>query len=162
MEQQEAELPDAEVDAPEPEADAAAVEAAVGAAAPEPAGEQYVVRPTRLLHHGPVRLGWHAPWDPLLAQLCRVPRAGTALHVLCRWGAQHGAKRPLLHHPMSMQGSTPDAEALLQGPKDPASYSLNFLWLDKNVAVSVDQVFSKVRRRVCRLLSTVHVPARAL
>ena len=36
----------------------------------------------------------------------------------------------------------------MQGPKDPTSYSLNFLWLDKNVAVSVDQVFSKVRRQV--------------
>ena len=50
-------------------------------------------------------------------------------------------------------GPTADTEALLQapGPKDPASYSLNFLWLDKNVAVSVDQVFSKVRRRVCKL-----------
>ena len=49
---------------------------------------------------------------------------------------------------MFMQGSVGDARAPLQGPKDPASYSLNFLWLDKNVAVSVDQVFSKVRRRV--------------
>ena len=50
VEQQEAELPDAEVDAPEPEADAAAVEAAVAEAAPpEPADEQYSVRPVRFL-----------------------------------------------------------------------------------------------------------------
>ncbi|KAK9843982.1 hypothetical protein WJX81_000959 [Elliptochloris bilobata] len=31
-------------------------------------------------------------------------------------------------------------------PSDPSSYALNFLWLDKNVAVSVDQVFSKTQR----------------
>ena len=49
VEQQEAELPDAGVDAPEPEADAAAVEAAVGEAAPEPADEQYSVRPAGFL-----------------------------------------------------------------------------------------------------------------
>jgi hypothetical protein len=31
--------------------------------------------------------------------------------------------------------------------KETGSYTLNFLWLDKNVAVSVDQMFSKVRAR---------------
>ena len=60
---------------------------------------------------------------------------------------------------MFMQGPVGDAEALPQGVKDPASYSLNFLWLDKNVAVSVDQVFSKVRRRVCKLTRPVHICA---
>ena len=50
VEQQEAELPDAGVDAPDPEADAADVEAAVGEAAPsQPANEQYSVRPVGFL-----------------------------------------------------------------------------------------------------------------
>jgi hypothetical protein len=36
------------------------------------------------------------------------------------------------------------------GPKDarvyePATYALSFLWLEKNIAVAVDQVFGKVR-----------------
>jgi hypothetical protein len=33
----------------------------------------------------------------------------------------------------------------------PARFTLNFLWLDKNIAVSVDQLFDQV------VLATVHV-----
>ena len=58
VEQQEAELPDAEVDALEPEADAAAVEAAVNEAAPATADEQYSVRPVGLLLRCPVWRCW--------------------------------------------------------------------------------------------------------
>lgn len=32
-------------------------------------------------------------------------------------------------------------------PASPAEFALNFLWLDKNIAVAVDQVFGQVRRR---------------
>lgn len=31
-------------------------------------------------------------------------------------------------------------------PAEPAEFSLNFLWLDKNIAVAVDQVFGPVSR----------------
>lgn len=31
-------------------------------------------------------------------------------------------------------------------PATPAEFALNFLWLDKNIAVAVDQVFGQVRR----------------
>lgn len=33
------------------------------------------------------------------------------------------------------------------GSAPPAEFSLNFLWLDKNIAVAVDQVFSQVSTR---------------
>lgn len=39
-----------------------------------------------------------------------------------------------------VQASAPSESTL----PNPASYALNFLWLDKNIAVSVDQVFGEV------------------
>lgn len=31
------------------------------------------------------------------------------------------------------------------GKVQPATYALSFLWLEKNIAVAVDQIFNKVR-----------------
>ncbi|CAL8468497.1 g8037 [Coccomyxa elongata] len=42
----------------------------------------------------------------------------------------------------SAEASTPSESTL----PNPASYALNFLWLDKNIAVSVDQVFGETQR----------------
>lgn len=91
VEQQEAELPDAEVDAPEPEADAAAVEAAVSEAAPEPADEQYSVRPAGFLRGScgvPVgflrrrpelRCAPLCPWVLSLVNMCTCAASGMRL-----------------------------------------------------------------------------------
>ena len=38
-------------------------------------------------------------------------------------------------------------------PDNPASFALSFLWLEKNVAVAVDQVFSEVRYQVSRCMA---------
>jgi len=45
---------------------------------------------------------------------------------------------PATHTPTSKATEAPEGEA--------ATYSLNFLWLDKNIAVGVDQVFGRGHR----------------
>ena len=59
---------------------------------------------------------------------------------------------PWLHTPYPAAQTFAEKLAKLQaaegGSAPPAEFSLNFLWLDKNIAVAVDQVFAQVRAAV--------------
>ena len=56
----------------------------------------------------------------------------------------HASLPPLLQSFAEKLAKLQAAEGM---PTDAAEFSLNFLWLDKNIAVAVDQVFHQVRRR---------------
>lgn len=63
-----------------------------------------------------------------------------------QFGALHPSTRSLF--PTRMYASMDDDHPMGSTTADPqtAEYSLNFLWLDKNLAVSVDQVFGRGHR----------------
>jgi len=142
---QEAEVEQVEEAAPAPAADAepaaeegqgAEAEAEAGAT---PAAERPAVRRPRVLSHARPQCGWMLGVAGLKASALRLEatrdgvRAGGSVTV--DWQAKRSA------HVLPLRAPQADA------PKEAGSYTLNFLWLDKNVAVSVDQMFSKVCAR---------------
>jgi len=93
-------------------------------------------RVCRVQQHGPIRSG--------LTPCC----AATSVRGVNYFNSQ------LRHENTRIKSTEDDADSAgtpvtEQEPSSPetAEYSLNFLWLDKNLAVSVDQVFGKGRHR---------------
>jgi len=70
-------------------------------------------------------------------------------HVLCKQASTRLCCT-ILQEAIQAELAALDIETEQPGP---AHFTLNFLWLDKNVAVSVDQLFDEV----CALCASVHI-----